>query len=421
MPLPDRIPMLEVSINGAASGQLLKTSNFEFRYRSIEADQPSVALLMPARVRPTWQDGALFPVMDQNLPEGDLLLRLSLMFPKQRLQPMHLLAMIGQNGIGQLGYQVPGADPVQAQPHIDRQALLSMPFSQELFDDLVHAYLSSGVGIAGVQPKIMLSDRATVPIPSVIVKVASTAYAGLAANEFLCLSAARRAGILTPGFDLSHDGHMLIVDRFDLAPFAAAGPNDAGQATPVNRLGFEDIASLMGLRVRDVLSERKYVGSYQRIADLLRYLQLAGEDLHRFFEQVALSVMVRNGDAHLKNFGVLVPRDGPPRLSPLFDVVTTAVYSYTRFVGDVEQTDRTMALKLFAGKHHTKAYPTTQELLRFGTEVCGVVRPRPVLERIAEAMDATLAGAQSDDRIPASLLALMKPVWQLGMEYAKAA
>ena len=49
----------------------------------------------------------------------------------------------------------------------------------------------------------------------------------------------------------------------------------------------------------------KYRGSYQRIGELLRYLQLPGEDLQRFFEQVALSVMVRNGDAHLKNFGVL--------------------------------------------------------------------------------------------------------------------
>jgi serine/threonine-protein kinase HipA len=28
-------------------------------------------------------------------------------------------------------------------------------------------------------------------------------------------------------------------------------------------------------------------------------------DLARFFEQLALSVMLRNGDAHLKNFGVL--------------------------------------------------------------------------------------------------------------------
>lgn len=411
MALPDKIPMLDVSINGQPGGQLLKTSTYEFRYLTTDPEQPSVALLMPAKTRPTWQDGDLFPVMDQNLPEGDLLLRLSLMFPKHRLRPMHLLAMIGQNGIGRLGYAVPGEATTQARTHIERAALLATPFSQKLFDELVATYLSTGAGIAGVQPKIMLADRATVPIPSVIVKVASAAYAGLAANEFLCLSAAERAGILTPGFDLSHDGQMLVVDRFDLEHHAD------GQVT---RLGFEDIASLMGLRVRDVLSERKYKGSYTRIAELLQFLQLPAENLHRFFEQVALSVMVRNGDAHLKNFGVLVPQDEPPRLSPLFDVVTTSVYTYTRYVGDEEQTDRTMALKLFPGKHQTKAYPTSEELLRFGTEVCGVVRPRPVLERIAQAMQETLQEAKGDARVPASLLNLMVPVWETGMEYGKA-
>ncbi|MFG6441035.1 type II toxin-antitoxin system HipA family toxin [Roseateles sp. LKC17W] len=409
MALPDKIRSLDVSINGRASGQLLKTSNYEFRYGTPDPDQPSVALLMPAREQPTWQDGALFAVMDQTLPEGELLLRLSMMFPKHRLQPMHLLAMVGQNGIGNLGYRLPGAEPASAPTHIEREALLALPFTPELYEDLVRTYLSSGVGIAGMQPKIMVADRATGPIPSVIVKVASVAYAGLAANEFLCLSAAKKAQILTPGFELSHDGQMLVVDRFDLSP------RPDGQ---IERLGFEDIASLMNLRVRDVLSERKYRGSYQRIAELLRYLQLPGEDLQRFFEQVALSVMIRNGDAHLKNFGVLVHPDGFPRLSPLFDVVTTAVYTYTRFVGDEEQTDRTMALKLFAGKHHSKAYPTTEELLQFGTEVCGVVRPRVTLERIAEAMHETLAEANGDARVPASLLGLMGPVWEVGMKYA---
>lgn len=409
MALPNKITTLGVTINGRPSGQLLKTSIYEFRYPSADPDQPSIALLMPAKTRPTWQDGELFPVMDQNLPEGDLLLRLSLMFPKHQLRPMHLLAMIGENGVGKLGYTLLDPQPAPRPPPIDRAALLATPFSQRLFDELVSTYLSTGAGIAGVQPKIMLADRATVPIPSVIVKVASAAYSGLAANEFLCLSAAKRADLLTPGFDLSHDGQMLVLDRFDLEPQADGS---------VTRLGFEDIASLMGLRVRDVLSERKYKGSYQRIAELLRFLQLPGENLHRFFEQLALSVMVRNGDAHLKNFGVLVPEVGPPRLSPLFDVVTTAIYTYTRYVGDEEQTDRTMALKLFAGKHTTKAYPTTDELVRFGTEVCGVVRPRRVLERIAEAMQQTLAAARGDSRVPAGLLARMAPVWETGMQYA---
>ena len=70
-------------------------------------------------------------------------------------------------------------------------------------------------------------------------------------------------------------------------------------------------------------------------------------------------------------------------------------------------------------RHHTKAYPTTNELLRFGTEVGGVAQPHVVLGRIAQAMQETLEDAKRDARIPASLLAQMEPLWQAGIQYAQ--
>ena len=91
-----------------------------------------------------------------------------------------------------------------------------------------------GAGIAGVQPKIMVPERARVPIPSLIVKTGGPAYPDLASNEFLCLSAARTAGIAVPPFALSDDGRMLVLDRFDLVPQANGR---------LERLGFEDIAA----------------------------------------------------------------------------------------------------------------------------------------------------------------------------------
>ncbi|MCK9488102.1 MAG: HipA N-terminal domain-containing protein [Xanthomonadales bacterium] len=67
--LPETIRLLEVAIDGRQSGQLVHQSQFEYRYARAGADQPAVGLLMPPD-RLTWHDGALFPVMDQNLPEG---------------------------------------------------------------------------------------------------------------------------------------------------------------------------------------------------------------------------------------------------------------------------------------------------------------------------------------------------------------
>ena len=405
--LPEKIKQIDVDIGGTPAGQLLRHSVYEFRYSDTETRQRAVALLMPP-TRPTYQDGDLFAVMDQNLPEGDLYLRLRAMFPKQQLTPMHLLALVGSNGIGRLGFRMPNEPPAAAPVHVDRQTLLETRYSPRVFDELVRAYLSTGAGIAGMQPKIMVPDRPTIPIPTLIVKAASPAFPGLAANEFLCLSAARAAGILTPTFDLSHDGQMLLVDRFDIEPDGT-------------RLGFEDVAALMGLRVRDIQSDRKYHGSYQRVAELLRYIQLPSENLARFFEQVAFSIMVRNGDGHLKNFGVLYHSEADCRLAPMFDVVTTAVYRYTRYEGGPELEDRTLALKLFSGKHRTKAYPTAEELLQFASRVCGVAKPAEVLQRIANAMAKTLIAAAADARIPPELLSSMGEIWKDGMTYAGSA
>ena len=409
--LPERINRLDVSIGSHhGAGQLLKTSNYEFRYVEPGAQQPAVALLMPATKQLTWGASELFPPMDQNLPEGDLFMRIRAMFPKQQITAMHMLALIGDNGIGRLGYRLPGADATPGSAPITKHQLLNITYTPEVFDELVRAYLSTGAGIAGMQPKIMVPEvRTAIPIPTLIVKAGSNVYPGLAANEYVCLRAANLAGIVTSVFDLSHDGQLLVIERFDTL---------IAQDGSVERLGFEDIAALAGLRVRDTLSDRKYQGSYQRVVDLLKTLQLEQADLTRFFAQLALSIMVRNGDAHLKNFGVLYRSWSGKWLAPLFDVVTTSIYRYTQYAGGPELEDRTLALKLFAGKGYTKAYPTTEELLVFGEKVCGVRNPRAILLQIADGMRRALAEAETDDRIAPELLAEMREAWMPGMAYA---
>lgn len=151
-------------------------------------------------------------------------------------------------------------------------------------------------------------DRATVPMPALIVKAAGASYPGPAANEYLCLNAARKAGISTPDFALSNDGQLLVLDRFDLLE------QEDGR---MELLRFEDMAMLPSFRVRDTLSDRKYQGSYQAVVELLKQHQLPREDPRRFFEQVAVSVMVHHGDSHLKNFGLLYRSATDAWLAPM--------------------------------------------------------------------------------------------------------
>lgn len=402
--LPERIKRLEAEIAGRPVGSLLHESTYRFIYAADDPGQPAVSLLLPP-AQLIHDDGELFPSMDMNLPEGFLFQQIIELFRKQRVTKMHLLALMGRNAIGRVGFSLPGRPLPPAAPTLERARLLAADPQQQLFGELVQAYLAGGVGISGVQPKIMVPTRATLPIPDLIVKTAGAGWPGLAANEYLCLSAARRAGIEVPRFELSDDAGLLLVDRFDIAPDGT-------------RLGFEDAAALMGLRVSDKLSNRKYHGSYEKLAELIGLMssQPAG-DLARFYEQLALSVLVRNGDAHLKNYAMVYTSDHDVRLSPMYDVVTTSIYTHER-PGGFEDTDRTLALKWRAGKRGSRAYPGTDELLAFGRELCGVSRPEAVIQRIADAMAHTLADARQDARIPATLLAAMAEQWALGMAHA---
>ena len=402
--MPTRIRRLGVDIAGHRGGTLTRESQYVFSYATEDPAQPALALLMPPS-RLVYQDSELFAALDMNLPEGFLFQRILELHPKQALTKMHLLALMGTNGIGRVGYRLDGA-AVPAARSMSREDILASRTDGNLFEALVNAYLSTGAGIAGVQPKIMVPSRATLPVPDLIVKSSGEDYRGLAANEFLCLSAARRAGMEVPRFDLSADGALLVLDRFDLDPH--------GQ-----RLGFEDIAALMDLRVHDRLSQRKYQGSYEAVAEVLRLVCTApAQALLAFYEQLALSVMVRNGDAHLKNFGVLYRDASDVRLSPLFDVVTTSIYRIER-PGLPDYQDRTLALKWRRGKRHaSRAYPTMQELLDFGRQVCGVSAPQRVIERIAEAMTDTLRHEGRDDRVPAALAQSLAAEWAHGLAYA---
>jgi serine/threonine-protein kinase HipA len=400
--LPERIKRLAVTVNNRRAGELLRESRYGFWYAEVEPSD-AISLTMPT-TQTEWADGDLFPVMDMNLPEGYLFHRIIERSGKRALTKMHLLALMRDNGVGRLGYwQSNDAVPAAARP-ISRDTLMRSAASK-VFEQLVDAYMGQSIGVSGVQPKLMLPSRASIPVPDLIVKTAGADFPGLAANEYLCLSAAKAAGLPVPVFALNDDASMLLIDRFDLDNAAT------------RRLGFEDIAALMGLRVHDRLSNRKYQGSYEDVAEVVRLMggRHVKDNLARLYEQIVLSVMVRNGDAHLKNFGLLYDDPAHPWLSPLFDVVTTPIYRIER-PGGFADVDRTMALKLRRGKRGaSRAYPTTDELVAFGRECCAVREPMAVIERIAEGMRATLVAAASDPRISRGLWQSLREQWFIGV------
>src|SRR5258708_26674635 len=108
------------------------------------------------------------------------------------------------------------------------------------------------------------------------------------------------------------------------------------------------------------------------------------EDIEKLFTLIALNCALRNGDAHLKNFGMVYDDvQGEARLAPVYDLVTTSVYL----------SKDSLALTL----NGSTRWPTAKELKRLG-ETRGGGTPakiRQILERIAEAIQETTREVRS--------------------------
>jgi serine/threonine-protein kinase HipA len=193
------------------------------------------------------------------------------------------------------------------------EEILTYPDAGALFNELLSRHAAHS-GVSGIQPKVILkaTGRATVTASSYIVKSWGHDYPQLAANEYFCMTAAKRAGLPVPEFSLSENGGLFVMKRFDMA--------ETGET-----LGFEDFCALQALG-----TDRKYYSTYERMARTISDF-VSGEHLaaarEQFFATLVLSVMVRNGDAHLKNFGILYRHPhGPVTLAPVYDIVTTTAY-----------------------------------------------------------------------------------------------
>lgn len=402
-----KIKLLNITTPQGMAGELSKGSQFSFAYASAQASS-EVSLVMPYDPTPAVSN-VLHPIFDMNVPEGFLADQIKRRMAKHmQVDEMRLLSIIGGNQIGRLSYENPveASTPVKAQ--VGLQEILSADASQGVFDFLVETYFESG--ISGVQPKVLVPDldkltgsRKTMLSSDLIVKSGADEYAHLAQNEFLCLEAARLAGMQTPRFWLSERGDLFVMERFDL--------------TESGRLGFEDMAVLLGLN-KDPHDNYKYSQSYETLAAVINEVCRQGDvlrELERFYSSVCLSVMVRNGDAHLKNFGVLYTHPGAletVQLAPVFDVTTTTVYENYNPKSGQSLVDRTLAIKM----NKAKAYPDRQQLIEFGRKHCGVANPGAIIDRISDAMSEALN--EHKVHIDVELFSTMQKEWDAGRAMA---
>jgi serine/threonine-protein kinase HipA len=288
----------------------------------------AVSVTMPVRAASWNVDYGLLPIFDMNLPEGALREHLIRSFAKATgtFDDFDLLAIVGRTQIGRIRYSAADAELSEDVPFQSVDEILRAKRGGELFNYLLETFAVHS-GLSGIQPKVMIrgieqkqsaadGERQSPSFQSAthIVKFwEPTKFPELAANEYFCLSAAKVLGLTVPEFELSDSGNALVVKRFDLK-------------TDGSYLGYEDFCVLNGLSTSE-----KYKGGYEtRLFKRTREFidvdqrQRALENLFRLF---VLNCAIRNGDAHLKNFGIIYDNViGPAQLAPVYDLVSTRPY-----------------------------------------------------------------------------------------------
>ena len=298
---------MKVFINKDEIGTLLREEEKNvFTYRDGAEDVVSVT--MPVRAA-SWVSDKLHPIFQMNLPEGQLQATIKERFGKvKQMDDLGLLEVVGPHVIGRVKYGLPDDND----DGLSLEELLQGD-TQALFNELLDRFALRS-GISGVQPKVLLDikNKETFSTDHYIVKSWGEEFPELALNEYLCMTACQKSGLQVPEFSLSENRHMFIMKRFDIL--------DGG-----DYLGFEDMTVLLGKG-----TDEKYLGSYE---DMLKSMREYVAPRHRnrvnaeVFKALVMNHMLRNGDAHLKNFGILYEKDfTDAQMAPIFDVVTTTTY-----------------------------------------------------------------------------------------------
>lgn len=336
----DATASLQVLANQRPAGQLLKEQQlYAFQYDRVATSSDFVSLTMPVRTR-SYEHQQLLPIFDMHLPEGYLLAVIQRHFSKiigsDDLSILNLLAPYIR---GRLQYQQAQANPQNQTDSIDFDTLLNP--HENLFEELVERFALSSA-VSGVQPKVLaqVMDKASLQLDSYIVKTWGEDYPQLALNEYWCMKTVAAAGIPVPEFHLSTDARFFIIKRFDI--------------TTEGFLGFEDLGVLQGKTSQD-----KYSGSYEQLAKSIQSFvspEHKAAAMQQFFKMMVLNTRLQNGDAHLKNFGLLYDRLSNIWLAPAYDIISTTAYIK----------NDSMALTLMGSR---KWWPK-KHLLEFGRQHC---------------------------------------------------
>jgi len=198
----------------------------------------------------------------------------------------------------------------------------TLPYTRREISKLARVVIQKQTTITGVQAKLSMdltNDGQGNPLRLTIVGVWGRFILKPQTEQFECLPEIE---------DLTM--HLAEIARIPTVPHALIRFSD-GELNYITRridrtedglkLPMEDMCQLSGK-----LTEQKYLGSYEQIAELIkRYSNAPILDLANYWEQVLFSWIVGNADMHLKNFSLISYTPHRYALAPAYDQVSTAI------------------------------------------------------------------------------------------------
>lgn len=298
---------LKVYTNKTLCGDLaFENEQYVFNYK--DSATSVVSLTMPIR-KSSWNSKRLHPIFEMNMPEGALREVIKNHFAKiQNMDDISFLKLIGPYMLGRVKFN----ELIDTNETLKLDDILKN-HKENLFEELMQKFAIRS-GVSGIQPKLLLTahNKTTMTFEHYIVKSWEHSYPQLALNEYFCMRAIKNAALPTPEFYISDDLSMFVMKRFDVQE------DDS-------YLGFEDMCVLTARA-----TDEKYNGSYEEIVRVIKDIinpTKRKESLKIFFTALVMNHLLRNGDGHLKNYGVLYENDyEDAKLAPIYDVITTTIY-----------------------------------------------------------------------------------------------
>ena len=182
------------------------------------------------------------------------------------------------------------------------------------------------LSLAGAQEKLALAKingewylpLNGAPSTHILKPARKGSLSSLAQNEYICMKLAKSFGLPVPDVDLLKiaETDIFVVERYDRVK----------EADSIQRLHQEDFCQALGIMSTSKYQNDGGPGIADIFKTILKVCTVPALESQKFLKYVLFNYVMGNCDSHGKNYSLLY-KNNRVELSPLYDVVSTIIYS----------------------------------------------------------------------------------------------